>query len=303
MVIPVLLIVHRRPEVTAVTLQRILEEEPSRLYIAGDAPRQEVKRDAERVKQTWNVIEKVAAGRIYAQNLREDHGGKYTGIKGAIDWFFEQERQGVIIDEDILIGRGSLKLSSIMLENLKHDKSVGSICLYNEVPQSQIAAPADTYRLSQSFASGFWGTWASRWAKYIDSMDTWRENFDFGDLRGIGSRRYSKFYERRLDTLAKNGQASWEVRWLMTHWANNWLVARTNSHFAGDLGYTPEATNNTVKPRWEPGMAVDWDGRWCEASKYQIDEGADRWTENARYGLSFDKKMKRQVRKLLQRKV
>jgi len=203
MAVPLLLIVHRRPEVTAVTLRRILEEEPSRLYIAGDAPRLGVNRDDERVKQTWNVIEKVAAGRIYARRRREEHGGKYAGIKSAIDWFFEQEQEGVIVDEDILIGRGSLKLSSTMLENLKHDKSAGSICLYNEVPQTRISTPKDTYRWSQAFASGFWGTWASRWAQYVDSMDNWRENFDCGDLQGIGSRRYSKFYERRLDTLAE----------------------------------------------------------------------------------------------------
>lgn len=101
--VPVLLIAFNRPETTSQVLALLQELKPQRLYLACDGPRPDRPKDADLCAA---VRELLASGITWScevhRLMRPANLGCRLGVSGAIDWFFEQEEEGVILEDDIL---------------------------------------------------------------------------------------------------------------------------------------------------------------------------------------------------------
>ena len=112
--IPILLITFNRPVHTQKVLVEIIKQNPNKLYIFQDGPRDYLNSDKEKCKEVrsliLNTFNLLIESKVYFSNINLGCG---LGPKTAIDWFFENEVQGIIIEDDCLPNYSFFTLVSI----------------------------------------------------------------------------------------------------------------------------------------------------------------------------------------------
>ena len=97
---PVLFLIFNRPETTQQVFSAIRKAKPTRLYVAADGPRADYPNDVESCKIARSLATKVAWNCDVKSLFREKNLGCGLAVTNAIDWFFAQESEGIILEDD-----------------------------------------------------------------------------------------------------------------------------------------------------------------------------------------------------------
>lgn len=124
---PILFLVFNRPDTTQVVFNRIREVQPARLYIAADAPREGRDDEKLRCKEVKEIVSKVDWSCEVRHLYRDKNLGCKIAISSAISWFFEQEEQGIILEDDCLPDLSFFPFCEELLERYKDDQRIGHI--------------------------------------------------------------------------------------------------------------------------------------------------------------------------------
>lgn len=97
---PILFLVFNRPDVTALVFNEIKKAKPKKLYVAADGAR-----DIKELNKC-NIVREIATNIDWDCELitlfREKNLGCKYAVSSAISWFFENEEQGIILEDDCL---------------------------------------------------------------------------------------------------------------------------------------------------------------------------------------------------------
>ncbi len=125
---PILFLTFNRLEETKQVFNEIKKYGPSKLYLASDGPRKNKEGEREIVKKireyildniTWPCKVKIL---FRHKNL----GCKYA-VSSAIDWFFKNERRGIILEDDCLPSQSFFRFCEEMLTKYKNDREIMQI--------------------------------------------------------------------------------------------------------------------------------------------------------------------------------
>src|SRR5271166_5133017 len=96
---PVLFLVFNRPETTALVMEAIRAARPARLYVAADGPRDRPGA-AERCEEARRIATAVDWPCTVQTLFRPGNLGLCEAVSGAISWFFENEEEGIVLEDD-----------------------------------------------------------------------------------------------------------------------------------------------------------------------------------------------------------
>ena len=114
--IPILLIVFKRKDVALKTLEPIKAIKPSKLYIAGDGARPHVPDEKEKVEATRKaIIDAIDWDCEVMTRFPEENQGCCKGVYNAINWLFENEENGIIIEDDCMLKSSFFPFAEEML--------------------------------------------------------------------------------------------------------------------------------------------------------------------------------------------
>jgi hypothetical protein len=131
----VLFLVFNRLDVTKQVFQAIRQAKPPRLYIAADGARKNKEGEAAKVIAVRDhVLESIDWDCEVKTLFREENLGCKYAVSGAIDWFFEQEEMGIILEDDCLPSQSFFWFCEELLLRYKGDMRVGHIAGYNHFP-------------------------------------------------------------------------------------------------------------------------------------------------------------------------
>lgn len=98
---PILFLVFSRPDVTGKVFEAIKNAQPPRLYVAEDGPRESVATDQERCAEVRSIILDNIDWQCDIKTLfREQNLGCRDAVSSAIDWFFDNEEDGIILEDN-----------------------------------------------------------------------------------------------------------------------------------------------------------------------------------------------------------
>ena len=99
----VLFLVFNRLDTTKEVFESIKEAKPPRLYIAADGARESINGEDKRVEEIRDyILENIDWGCEVKTLFRNENLGCKMAVSGAIDWFFENEEMGIILEDDCL---------------------------------------------------------------------------------------------------------------------------------------------------------------------------------------------------------
>lgn len=161
--VPVLYIIFNRPDATASSFEIIRNIKPKKLYVAADGPRRGVQGDPIKCMQTRAQIN-VDWDCDLKQLFRQENRGCGKGPAEAIDWFFENEEFGIILEDDCIPNSDFFHFMESMLDMYKNNEKVFNVSGCNLGYSGNIP---HTYFYSKFMNMWGWGTWR-RTAKEVD---------------------------------------------------------------------------------------------------------------------------------------
>jgi len=92
----VLFMVFNRPDTTKLVFEAIRTAKLPRLYVAADGPRAGKSGEQEKCEQVRRIATQIDWDCEVKTLFRDKNLGCRVGVSSAIDWFFENEEEGII---------------------------------------------------------------------------------------------------------------------------------------------------------------------------------------------------------------
>jgi hypothetical protein len=206
----VLFLVFNRPDTTKQVFEAIRQAKPSRLYVAADGARQGREGEAVLVEQVRQIVSEVDWACEVKTLFRENNLGCKIAISSAIDWFFRNEEQGIILEDDCLPNNDFFHFCQEMLDEYRLDSSIGMIAGFN--PQGP-GLVSNEYFASKNSSIWGWASWRDRWAHYDVGMADWhRPEVKERIRKDLGLKTYL-YYKLSFDLVAKKILNTWDHQW------------------------------------------------------------------------------------------
>src|SRR5262249_47548369 len=197
--VPVLFLVFNRPETTARVMEAIRAAGPERLYVAADGPRDSKTGEAEHCAEVRQLAMNVDWPCDVRTLFRDRNLGCRRAVSSAITWFFEQEPEGIILEDDCLPSFDFFPYCAELLERYRDDERVMAICgsAYADVSSDY----PHSYYFSYYADMWGWATWRRAWLHYDNRMDRWPVFKARGGLDALACGRawHSSYWTKYFD--------------------------------------------------------------------------------------------------------
>ena len=247
---PVLLVAFNRPESTRRVLEALATAGVNRLYVSLDGPREGRPDEAARCAEVVDLIEnEVWADQVIMRRSPHNLGCR-DGVTAGLDWFFELETEGIVLEDDCLPGEDFLPFCGQMLARYRDDHRIWQVSGTNLL---------GSWRPSRSdyfFGEGSiwgWATWRRAWSHRDIDMQRWGDQQARDRARQflgpIGWRSLADNYA----SVAAGEIDTWDYQWSWTRASSNGLSVIPARNLISNIGFGPDATH-TVRKRWPAEM-------------------------------------------------
>src|SRR5574344_1530736 len=124
---PIVFIFFNREDVALKAFEMIRSVRPTRLYRCDDGPRidrgEEEQRKLIRIRK--HIIERIDWECTVHQRFMNKNLGCAMGVKTAIDWIFETEKYGIILEDDCVVSKSFFPFMEDILVRYKDDQRIG----------------------------------------------------------------------------------------------------------------------------------------------------------------------------------
>jgi hypothetical protein len=248
---PVLFLIFNRPETTARVFEAIRQARPPRLYVAADGAREGREGEAERTSEVRRIATAVDWPCEVRTLFRDRNLGCRDAVSGAITWFFENEEEGIILEDDCLPAQSFFLFCEAMLERYRDDMRIGQVSGYNAAPQTYSPFQA-SYVYSAYGSIWGWATWKDRWDAFEPFLDGAKGSglLDFG-LAALPEDEYPQVRRRQLQNVLSVQVSTWDYQWFFARLVNSYLSVVPCENLVVNLGFGEDSTHTSSAPKFE----------------------------------------------------
>ena len=273
---PILFIIFNRPDTTFQVFNMIRKIKPSKLYVACDGPRE--KKENEKVLRSREIATNIdwpcEIRTIFSHN---NLGCKKACIK-AIDWFFENEERGIILEDDCLPHIDFFNFCENLLEYYSVDDRVSFITGDNF--QNNKLRGDGSYYFSKYIGIWGWATWRRSWKKYdVGNMNFWPEWCNSNHFKDLLSDKVERKYWQNIFNLSYLDKIdTWCYPLLSSVWHKGGLTVTPNVNLVSNIGFGLDATHTKFEKSPNSKIATNNIGILNHPKKIERDIDADTWT-------------------------
>lgn len=256
--VPVLFIVFNRPDKTRQVLEQIAIYKPEKLYVAADGPRRNIPTDSLKCQLVRDTIEKLITWPCELKTLfNVENKGSRTAPGNAINWFFEHEPFGIVLEDDCLPDSSFFDYAAEMLVRYEHDDSVFSIAGSNF---GYDCKSDDSYFACRYFNMWGWASWR-RVAQKIDyNLAEWKSKSKFNKfsflIKSISYKHrdldwgWILFWEQIFNSVSENRlKTCWDYQWFYFQFKFSGITIFPCSNLVKNIGFDLQATHTLSNER------------------------------------------------------
>ncbi len=240
--VPILFIIFNRPDTTQIVFDQLKKIKPKKLYVAADGPRRSKVGEAEKCTLTRNIINMINWDCEVKKLFNDENLGCKKAVSNAITWFFENEEQGIILEDDVVPNQSFFYFCSELLEYYKDDNSVmhisGNNFFYNKIKLST------SYYFSIYPHIWGWATWRRAWKLFNPDIPDFPEYKSENLISNtLNQSKEKKYWLRKFELVYNNQVDTWDYQWLYTIWKNRGLCITPAKNLATNIGFGEDATH------------------------------------------------------------
>lgn len=214
-----------------------------RLYVAADGPRAHRLGEQDLCIEVRKVVTAVDWECEVHTLFREQNLGCRVAVSTALDWFFESEEEGIILEDDCLPDQSFFPFCQDLLERYRYDHRV--MVIAGDYFHGNAHQPANSYFFSRYNHCWGWASWRRAWQQYDREMSRWPsvKNTNWLGQLGDGHRDFVDYWERIFDATFAAKIDSWAYRWTFSCWLQNGLTVLPSKNLVSNIGFSEEATH------------------------------------------------------------
>lgn len=239
---PVLFLVFNRPDTTLRVFNEIRKARPAKLYIAADGPRENRKEDRQLCQDTISIVSNIDWECEVKTLFRTANLGCKEAISSALDWFFTDEEEGIILEDDCLPANSFFMYCDAMLETYRFDTRIRHIAGCN-LQFGKKWGEASVYYANQTHVWG-WASWRRVWKDYDKNLTGYAEDEVALQLANIFS---DPFVVETWTSIFKEVKAgkidTWDYQLAFINYFNHSLSVNPNVNLISNIGFRADATH------------------------------------------------------------
>lgn len=245
---PVLFLIFNRPANTQKVFEAIRQSQPSRLYIAADAPRPGNRIEEGKCRLTREVTEQIDWSCDVKRLFRDENLGCGLAVSDAINWFFAHEPEGIILEDDCLPHPDFFTFAATLLERYRNDYRIISI---NGSSLGYHPANPHSYSYSRFMNMWGWATWRDRAVQIDYQMNEWKsipnktwwvyshakQQFFDADIN------WYRLWRDKFNKVAGDAGFTWDWQWIYYQLKNKQYSIVPSVNLISNIGFDAEATH------------------------------------------------------------
>jgi len=237
----VLFIIFNRVETTKKVFEAIRAARPEKLYIAADGPRKESTGDEEKCMATRNIVNHIDWNCEVKKLFQDKNIGSKYGVIAALDWFFENEESGIILEDDCLPSPDFFRFSNGLLEYYKNDHRVMHIGGTNlQFGQQRGNA---SYYFSRIASIWGWASWRRVWQRCDHKMSSFPQFEKQDQMTNLfPERRIADWMTNMSRNVYEEKVMTWDYPYAYSIACNNGLCITPNINLVSNIGFGNDAT-------------------------------------------------------------
>ena len=237
----VLFNIFNRPELARLSFAAIRQARPPRLYIAADGPRAGREEEEDLCRQARSIAEEVDWPCQVKTLFRKRNLGCKIACSSAISWFFQQEQEGVILEDDCVAHPDFFPYCEELLERYRDEPKVMLISGSNfEFGKRRGEA---SYFFSMFPHIWGWAGWASRWKLYDVNMAGSERYIHTRMLDDVGHEAAYRIMARKFWLISNGYDDTWDYQLVYAVWKNQGLCVIPNVNMIRNIGFIEESAH------------------------------------------------------------
>jgi hypothetical protein len=247
---PVLFLIFNRPDLTEQVFATIREAKPAKLFVAADGARENKEGEAELCIQTRSVVlDHIDWDCEVHTLLRDKNLGCKVAVSSAINWFFDNVEEGIVLEDDTLPSQSFFTFCEEMLSKYRDSEEVTSICALNFL--GEYSNGTDSYFFSKIIGIWGWASWKRVWKNYDVGIDSWKYNKTKKVISDhLGEKQWYKQFYPIFETMYAGKFDTWDFQWIYTQILMGGMSIIPSTNLIKNLGFGVNAshTNNADSP-------------------------------------------------------
>lgn len=256
---PVLYLVFNRLDLVERSFSRIKEARPKFLFVAADGPRLNEIEDERKCFEVREYIKQNIDWECKVNYLfRNKNLGCGMAVSQAISWFFQNVKEGIILEDDCLPEDSFFPFCEELLQRYRDSKSIFHIGGSNW-QKGKKRGYADYY-FSQIPGVWGWATWNDRWADY--EFDIFRNKENWKKMHKIlpeitSSKEEVDFQIKCFNSCENNQIDTWDYQWRFLIFLKRGLCIVPNKNLISNLGHREDGAHTRDSSHWRANLETE----------------------------------------------
>lgn len=245
--VPVLYLVFNRPDHTRQSFDSLRKIKPKYLFIGADGPRKGNKIDEIKCAEVRDIVSKIDWECKPQFHFNEKNLGTKVAVSNAINWFFRNVEEGVIMEDDCIPDATFYSYAAEMLTRYRYDDRIMHINGTNFLKGAKIVNDSSYYFSNFCHVWG-WATWRRAWQHYDVSMMDFH-SIDKEELRASISihQDVSDYWYRCLEAVYHGKIDTWDYQWYYAFWKNQGYAITPSMNMISNIGFDESGTRTISK--------------------------------------------------------
>lgn len=287
---PILLVIFNRPDKVKQLIDSLRKVKPTIVYVSADGPRKNVITDAARCANARTTINQIDWPCKVVTNFHEANTGSDFGPEKALNWFFDNVEEGIILEDDCIAHPDFFRFAQDMLSRYRNNEQIMLISGNNF--QNGIIRGDGSYYFSKYPNTWGWASWKRAWKNYDTNTAGYDDFLKSGKINTIcQSSAEKKFWLKFFNQIHTHKLEHWDIKWSFAVWNNDGIVIIPNVNLVKNIGFGLDATHTLNEN--EKTMVVNAVelGEIIHPKVIQVDREADAYIFHHLYKFTLTKKL------------
>lgn len=292
----VLILAFNRPSHIEQICRAVRAAGTERAYIVCDGPRRDRPDDVAACAAVREAFAAFDFGCDVSIDLAPFNRGCRGNVVAALQWFFEHEAEGIVLEDDIIPAPAFFPFCWALLDRYREVPEVWSIGGTNSIARFTQSIGSDYY-YSRFFEVWGWASWRSRWQNYDPTMRQWplsRRRFRMG--RVLDGWAMTQQFKHYFNETYSGNVDTWDYQRVFEQWQAGGLTIYPKSSLVANEGFGTDATHTfwqkpawaQVTDAWRPADPPAGPARM--AAQWRLDKEIGKW----RFGANLKNVWQRQ---------
>ena len=242
---PILLLVYIKPNTTKKIIKVLKRVNAKKIYISINIPHRRDEKNFLNNSKVKKIIKSIDWKCRIIKKERKIHLDSYNSYRLAIKWFFRNEKEGIILEDDTLPNITFFEFCTKLLEKYRKNKKISQIC-GSSFLNEKIKGP--NYKFSNYCFCWGYATWRRSIKDFDSTFKKWKIIKKKNKLKRIlNDKSFISYWTDIFDALAEKKITAWDYTWMLSNWEKGKISIIPKKNLIQNIGFVKEATHTKIK--------------------------------------------------------